>query len=390
MISRRPRRPTLASNGSDGAFVRIGGELRAARLARREDLYDIADVLRIRPVFLEGLESGHTEVMPGRPYALGFLKSYADYLGLDGRALVRDAKGLGDSVGASPTLVYRTPVDEKRRPTKALGAVSIVVAVLIYAGWHGYSSGQLDLDDRIAGLPLQIGEVAADLIAGDVPAPAAAPVAPAGAAPTPGAPAADTVAAVGSSAAIAMTPSSADLDTLRLLAPDVSAEPGAAMAAARLTVRDVASAQAAESLPAASPARGGALPAPPATAGTLPAPSPATAGAMLAALDETAADGVARTFGAAGDGARILLVARESSWVQVRSRGRDYVRTRTLESGDRMFLPNRDDLSLWTGNAGGLEVQVDGKSVGVLGRRGDVLRELALDPDGLLRRKAMP
>lgn len=339
--------------------------MRAARLARREDLYDIADVLRIRPAYLDGLESGDIEVMPGRPYALGFLKSYADYLGLDGQALVREAKGLGGVVGANPTLVYRMPVDEKRRPTKALGAVSIVVAVLIYAGWHGYSSGQLDLDDRIAGLPLQIGEVAVDLVAGDLPAPATT------ASPS----AAPQASAVGSSAAVAMTPSAGDLDALRLLAPDVSAEPGAAMAAAaRPAARDAASAQAAESLPVIAPAAAG---------------EPATAGAMLAALDESAADGVVRTFGAAGDGARILLVARESSWVQVRSRARDYVRTRTLQSGDRMFLPNRDDLSLWTGNAGGLELQVDGKSVGVLGRRGDVLRELSLDPDGLLRRTAM-
>ncbi|HMR31772.1 MAG TPA: DUF4115 domain-containing protein [Geminicoccaceae bacterium] len=360
MISRRPRRPSLSSTGSDGSLVRIGGELRAARLARREDLYDIADVLRIRPVYLEGLESGDIGVMPGRPYALGFLKSYADYLGLDGQALVAEAKGSGGAARPDPALVYRMPVDERRRPTKVLGAVSIVAAVLVYAGWHGYSSGQLDLDDRIAGLPLQIGEVAVDLVAGDLPAPAPT------AAPAP------QVSVAGPSAAIAMMPSTGDLDALRLLAPDASAEPGAAMAAARPTVRDVTSAQAAERLPAV----------------TMAQVQPATAGAMLAALDESPTDGLAQTF-AAGDGARILLVARESSWIQVRSRARDYVRTRTLQTGDRMFLPNRDDLSLWTGNAGGLELHVDGKSVGVLGRRGDVLRELALDPEGLLRRTTM-
>jgi cytoskeleton protein RodZ len=113
---------------------------------------------------------------------------------------------------------------------------------------------------------------------------------------------------------------------------------------------------------------------------------------MLAALETGGAP--ARVLGAGDDDGRvelmargrIELVARESSWVQVRSLSRDYVRTRTLQPGDRLVLPNRNDLSLWTGNAGGLELMVDGRSVGVLGRRGDVLRELALDADQLLRR----
>lgn len=363
MISRRPRKPLFSADAAGGTLGRIGGELRAARLARREDLYDIADVLRIRPVYLEGLESGDLDVMPGRPYALGFLKSYADYLGLDGRALADQAKGIDGAVRPGPTLVYRTPVDEKRRPTKVLAAVSIVVAVLVYAGWHGYSSGRIELNERISALPLQIGEVAVDLVAGDMPPPplvGTAAVIPVGSAPAASAPLAAATAAV-------------SLDELRLVAPDVAPEPGAAMAAARPAAADAASAQAAERLPTES----------------LPVAEAVSAGAMLAALDDTASAGSARTFGAGGDGGRVLLIARESSWVQVRSRGRDYVRTRTLEAGDRMFLPNRNDLSLWTGNAGGVELQVDGRSVGVLGRRGDVLREVSLEPEGLLRRAAM-
>jgi cytoskeleton protein RodZ len=358
MISRRPRRPPSSANSANGALNRIGGELRAARLARREDLYDIADVLRIRPVYLAGLESGDISVMPGRPYALGFLKSYADYLGLDGRALAQEAKGPDGVPYATPALIYRAPVDERRRPTKALAAVSIVAAVLIYGVWHGYSSGRLELGERISGLPLQLGEAAVDLVAGDISPPGTIVMAAAPSA---------TAAGPSTGPIVAAAPDTG-LDELRLVAPEVSAEPGAAMAAARAPASDGSSAQAAERLPAAEAA---------------------TAGAMLAALSDSAADGAGRVFGAPGNGGRILLIARESSWVQVRSRSRDYVRTRTLEAGERLLVPNRNDLSLWTGNAGGLEIQIDGRSVGVLGRRGDVLREVALDPDGLLRRAAI-
>ncbi len=346
MISRRPIRSTFADNGADEALTLIGRDLRSARLERGEDLYDIADILRIRPVYLEALEAGDTAVMPGRPYVLGFLKSYADYLGLDGQALAQDFKGAQPGAVPPAALVYRTPAEEKARPTKALAALSIVCAVLVYGGWHAYSSGQLDFDATLSALPLQIGEVAADLVAGDGPSEAAGPA---------------KVAVPTDAPAVVVTAAEPPLDQLRLAAP----EPGAALAAARPTSRDVTSAQAAEAQPAAS------------------------AGAMLAAL-ETESPAAMRVFGGATDNGRIQLVARESSWVQVRSSARDYVRTRTLQSGDRLVLPNRSDLSLWTGNAGGVELMIDGRSVGVLGRRGDVVRELALDADQLLARGQTP
>ena len=40
------------------------------------------------PSYLLGIEQGDLTALPGRPYALGFLRSYADYLGFDGDDLV--------------------------------------------------------------------------------------------------------------------------------------------------------------------------------------------------------------------------------------------------------------------------------------------------------------
>ena len=62
------------------------------------------------------------------------------------------------------------------------------------------------------------------------------------------------------------------------------------------------------------------------------------------------------------------------------------VTSRTLEPGDRFVIPDRNDLALWTGNAGGLEVWVDGEKVGTLGRSGAVVRDVSLAPDSLLTR----
>lgn len=82
---------------------------------------------------------------------------------------------------------------------------------------------------------------------------------------------------------------------------------------------------------------------------------------------------------------RVVLLARESSWVQVRSAARDYVRTRTMQPGEQFVLPDRADLALWTGNAGGLELLLDGQSLGRAGALGAVVRDLSLAPDSLQR-----
>jgi cytoskeleton protein RodZ len=53
-----------------------------------------------------------------------------------------------------------------------------------------------------------------------------------------------------------------------------------------------------------------------------------------------------------------------------------------LKPGDIYRAPDRVGLSMRAGNAGGLDVTVDGKPAGSLGRLGAV-RNLALDPKSL-------
>jgi cytoskeleton protein RodZ len=159
--------------------------------------------------------------------------------------------------------------------------------------------------------------------------------------------------------------------------------------------------------------------APPAEAPTRPTPSPLAAEAAqaataprlnvtsavaaesrspegaLAPLTAFAADRVApmAASNASADGSspgRVVIVARASSWVQVRSPDRDYVRSRTMRPGERFVLPARIDLALWTGNAGGIELVVDGRSLGRPGETGSVLKNLPLTPDGLKSGVAAP
>ena len=93
---------------------------------------------------------------------------------------------------------------------------------------------------------------------------------------------------------------------------------------------------------------------------------------------------VPRVYGQARADTRIVIRATQESWVQVRNRNDIPLITRVLRAGDTYYVPNREGLTLVTGNAGGLEIEVDSVRLPPLGSVGTVRREIALDPTKLL------
>lgn len=328
MLKRRSKTPdTQAAAGAEG-LAKLGAELRAARTARGEDLDDIATYLRIRPHYLEALERGDLAALPARPYAIGFLRAYAESLELDAADMVAQLKACTAPL-QPPTLVPHEPVPESRRPTASLMAASLLLLGATYVGYRLIGGDGAFEPAPVAELPSPPAVEMAALPPEPLPAPA--PVEPV------------------ASAAIEATPPVAAVATEPPPAPiPVKATPAPAA--------DVTSAVAAE----------------------------ADVSQPIAILDVDAAPPPAAAEGPA-DG-RVVLIARESSWVQVRSASRDWVRTRTMAPGEQIVLPNRSDLALWTGNAGGVELVVDGQSIGRLGAMGAVLKDLSLEPESLKQR----
>ena len=72
-----------ASDGDAWASA-TGRELRDRREARGGDLVEIAETLCIRREFLDAIERGDHGALPGTAYAVGFVRTYARHLGLDG------------------------------------------------------------------------------------------------------------------------------------------------------------------------------------------------------------------------------------------------------------------------------------------------------------------
>ena len=66
----------------------IGNSLREARLRQGLDFPEIEQRTKIRGKYLRALEDEQFDVLPGQTYVKGFLRSYAEHLGLDGQLYV--------------------------------------------------------------------------------------------------------------------------------------------------------------------------------------------------------------------------------------------------------------------------------------------------------------
>jgi cytoskeleton protein RodZ len=96
-----------------------------------------------------------------------------------------------------------------------------------------------------------------------------------------------------------------------------------------------------------------------------------------------------RVYGVENETARIILRARLDSWVQVYAADESLILTRVLQPGDSYRVPDLAGLTLVTGNAGGLEIEVDGAIVPPLGPVGAIRRGIALDAERLLEGTAL-
>ena len=80
------------SGDSEAPLETVGQDLRAARLRRGDDLATVSRGLKIRKDHLEAVEEDRLENLPGKTYAIGFVRTYAGYLGLDAVEVVERYK----------------------------------------------------------------------------------------------------------------------------------------------------------------------------------------------------------------------------------------------------------------------------------------------------------
>ena len=122
----------------------IGNSLREARLRQGLDFPRIEADTKIRGKYLRALEDESFEVLPGETYVKGFLRSYAEFLGLDGQLYV-DEYNSRFTIAEEP---LPQPSSSRRRERRRIESNVVVVAlagivavtVLVVVGLAGLGS----------------------------------------------------------------------------------------------------------------------------------------------------------------------------------------------------------------------------------------------------------
>jgi cytoskeleton protein RodZ len=201
------------SGDSDTPLETVGQDLRAARLRRGDDLATVSKALKIRKDHLEAIEEDRLDALPGRTYAVGFVRSYSDYLGLDAGQCVERFKaeidGRTDADPAQPVQVIDE--DEHRRLPQGWKIIAVVVVLLmIYGAYYVLTSMSTVSTQPVAPPPVQIAPTVAHATPHVVTPPPATPTtlatAPLTAPPVGTAPAAGTQASIPPATAPAVPP----------------------------------------------------------------------------------------------------------------------------------------------------------------------------------------
>jgi hypothetical protein len=122
----------------------IGNSLREARLRQGLEIPRIEAETKIRGKYLRALEEEQFEVLPGDTYVKGFLRTYADYLGLDGQLYLDEFNSRFAASEELPFAQSTTPKKRRRRVESNLVVVAlaaiVAVTVLVVVGLSGLGS----------------------------------------------------------------------------------------------------------------------------------------------------------------------------------------------------------------------------------------------------------
>jgi cytoskeleton protein RodZ len=123
-------------------MAEIGATLRAARMSARIDVSEIEAQTKIRAKYLRALENEEWDLLPGPTFVRSFLRTYAQALGLDAKALVeeyrlnyeRPSEGALEPIVSTPSSSPtrgRVPARPSRGYMALVGVVGVVIVLLV-------------------------------------------------------------------------------------------------------------------------------------------------------------------------------------------------------------------------------------------------------------------
>lgn len=333
-------------------FDSVGAELRAHRNRKGHELEMAGRVLRIKPLHLEAIEESKYDILPGKAYAIGFVRSYAEYLGLDPNDCIRrfkleyaeamepqPAEGEDAPRAAMKTggAVFPEARDEMRLPHGSMIIFAAMLILGIWGGWYMTTNSERAFTDAA-------GEEDAALAEFDeLPPPSSVPAT--------------------SSASVTQPP-----------AANVASETATSDGAAAETAAHETTAEEPALTETTSDAATTAEEPAPATETATLDPAPANEAANITGAHEP------QVFGMQNHDSRVILRARADAWVRIEDLSGSVLFEGNMVRGDSYRVPNRASIVMATRNAGAVEMLLDGQSLGPAGAIGQAVIEQSLDP----------
>jgi len=343
---------------AESAVRQIGKEFRRFRDLRGERIEDIATYLDIKPTYLFGIEQGDLSVIPSKHQAKAMVQGYADYLGLDGKSIIEPMDPIISSLEGDIAPSEHRQLGLFDRTSALVLAGSVVLGMLVGWSWIG-DVNQFDL----IAPPVTADVVSLDAADDDAVGESLADVA-------------------GLEAEIAELQDVASAQDGGLLIADDGGElseeaaeaADALLAELKTAIADDAGVIADDAETVATAAVD--------TVEPVQGKKDERPANVLAALVAERGDG-AHIYEAENTDARVIVRALNDVLVQVTSQSRDYVWTQTMKQREMLLVPSRDDLELWTGDAGGIEILLDGTVLPLLGAPGTSISGLSLEASSL-------
>lgn len=157
----------------------VGDLLREARVDRNLSIPDVSDQIRLRKSYIEAIEEGRLSDLPGLTYAIGYVRTYSDHLGLDTPVLIDQFKREAADFQSQTSLNFPEPIPGSRVPTGSIIFIAFILLAASYGGWLYLSNRDRDVVELIPELPASLSGLIGGTDSGEQPAPAPAETQPA-------------------------------------------------------------------------------------------------------------------------------------------------------------------------------------------------------------------
>lgn len=116
----------------------IGTILKSSRLKSKKSMEEISSELCIRKIYLTALEEGDYETLPPIPYGIGYVRTYAAYLGLSPERAVKLYKDAAMTEDKEETLETEVRPEAEKSGSWHIFA-GILAVIVIYGAWSFYA-----------------------------------------------------------------------------------------------------------------------------------------------------------------------------------------------------------------------------------------------------------